>query len=304
MEKEETEKLLKKIKISNKTVCYEEIDYDLMCEEDMINSSKVAILHMLVANYAKDNNLSISNIKDFLDVVLIEITNVFEKKNYEYKKLTEKWMLDLMPEVLDLVLYREFFNSDEKIKPSKKNFEGAYNIVINALDLIDEILLTGEEDAYFEFTDDLENYLINGGDDDETEEETAPFKNIDLPTRMLPYIIKTDKYNISLKESLKLIDEKDFKKIFNDGDNIKEIADDLIEQFETIANMCTKDMGTYHFFNGLLENENTGKICFTLKDAEQFNVILYLDNDEIKYFIPSEIKKLIIKFVENFKKGN
>ena len=112
------------------------------------------------------------------------------------------------------------------------------------------------------------------------------------------YLIKKGK--LDLLSSLKLLD----KKIINEKlkeyelNNINELKDYIIEEFETCLDMSKEDMFTQMYFIKLLENENSEWMSAYEQDIEDLLVFVYDNGEYYSYYIPIEIKTIIKKMLK------
>ena len=109
------------------------------------------------------------------------------------------------------------------------------------------------------------------------------------------YLIKKGKTD--LLSSLKSIN----KKIINsklkeyDLDNIEELKDYIIEEFEFRLNFSKPDIFTQMYFKKLLNNENSMFLSAYQDDIEGLWVFVYENGNHYSYYIPTEIKRIIKK---------
>ena len=112
------------------------------------------------------------------------------------------------------------------------------------------------------------------------------------------YLIKKEK--LDLLSSLKLLD----KKIVNEKlkeyglNNINELKDYIIEEFETCLDMSKEDMFTQLYFIKLLEHENSEWMSAYEQDIEDLLVFVYDNGKYYSYYIPTEIKTIIKKMLK------
>jgi len=109
------------------------------------------------------------------------------------------------------------------------------------------------------------------------------------------YLIKKDKIDLlsSLKSlNKKLLDEK----LEEFGvENIKELKEYIIEEFEMCLDMSKDDIFTKMYFQNLLANENSISMFAYQKDIEGLWVFVYYNGSHYSYYVPTEIKKIINK---------
>lgn len=107
------------------------------------------------------------------------------------------------------------------------------------------------------------------------------------------YLIKKEK--LDLLSSLKLLD----KKIVNEKlkeyglENVNELKDYIIEEFETCLDMSKDDKFTQMYFIRLLEHENSEWMSAYEQDIEGLFVFVYENREHYSYYIPTEIKTII-----------
>lgn len=113
------------------------------------------------------------------------------------------------------------------------------------------------------------------------------------------YVIKKGKTD--LVSSLKALDKKLLKEKLEELDleNVKELADYMIDEFEFLLDVSKEDIFTRMFFQRLLENENSPIFSAYEQDVEFLNVFVYENGGFYSYYIPDEIK-IIIKKILNF----
>lgn len=109
------------------------------------------------------------------------------------------------------------------------------------------------------------------------------------------YLIKKDKIDLlsSLKSlNKKLLDEK----LEEFGvENIKELKEYIIEEFEMCLDMSKDDIFTKMYFQNLLANENSISMFAYQEDIEGLWVFVYDNGSHYSYYVPTEIKKIIKK---------
>lgn len=107
------------------------------------------------------------------------------------------------------------------------------------------------------------------------------------------YLIKKGK--LDLLSSLKSLDKKivDEKLEEYDLENVAELKDYIIEEFETCLDMSKEDVFTQLYFVGLLEHENSDLTSVNEQDIESLCVFVYNNGDQYSYYIPLEIKMII-----------
>lgn len=109
------------------------------------------------------------------------------------------------------------------------------------------------------------------------------------------YLIKKDK--LDLLSSLKLLNEKIIKEELEEKglDNINELKDSIIEEFEICLNFSKDDVFTRRYFEKLLNDENSMLMSAYQDDIEALWVFVYENGNHCSYYIPEEIKKIIKK---------
>lgn len=113
-----------------------------------------------------------------------------------------------------------------------------------------------------------------------------------------------NKTKTDVLSSLKNINKEYAKKYMEEYvlDNYKEWKDDVIEMFKINFEQTKNDKRTIDFFNRLVLNENTENIVAPSDDVKSNIVFLYRENDQLKYYIPDEIKKIIWDELSKYKK--
>ena len=111
------------------------------------------------------------------------------------------------------------------------------------------------------------------------------------------YIIKKDK--IDLLSSLEALDKKLLAKTIKETgvDDIYELRDSIIEEFEDCLEVSKDDPFTQRYFEKLIENENSSFMSAYEEDIEDFLVFVYKNGDHYSYYIPTEIKRVINKLL-------
>lgn len=112
------------------------------------------------------------------------------------------------------------------------------------------------------------------------------------------YIIK--KGNTDLLSSLKALDKNLLKEKLEetDLDDINELKEYIMDDFEMILDMSKDDIFTRMYFERLLEHENSIFLSAYQSDIESLMVFVYENGDHYSYYIPSEIKKIIKKLLK------
>ena len=96
----------------------------------------------------------------------------------------------------------------------------------------------------------------------------------------------------------KLLDEKIKKNGVND---IKELKDYIIDNFEFCLDMTKDDPFTVMYFEKLMNNENSEWMSAYDQDIESLIVFVYKNREYYSYYIPTEIKKVINKLLKDIK---
>ena len=112
------------------------------------------------------------------------------------------------------------------------------------------------------------------------------------------YIIKKGKTD--LLSSLKALDKKLLKEKLEEKalDDINELKEYIIDDFEMILDMSKDDIFTRMYFERLLENENSAFLSAYQSDIEHLMVFVYENGDHYSYYIPTEMKKIIKKLLK------
>lgn len=108
------------------------------------------------------------------------------------------------------------------------------------------------------------------------------------------YLIKKDKTDMisSLKKvDIKIVNEKIEE---YDANSIEELAKFIIEEFKKILSLSKDDIFTRMFFERLVHNENSIIFSAYEQDVEHFTVFVYENGEHYSYYIPDEIRKIII----------
>lgn len=112
------------------------------------------------------------------------------------------------------------------------------------------------------------------------------------------YIIKKGKTD--LLSSLKALNKKLLKEKLEEKalDDINELKEYIIDDFEMILDMTKDDIFTRMYFERLLENENSIFLSAYQSDIESLMVFVYENGDHYSYYVPAEIKKIIKKLLK------
>lgn len=112
------------------------------------------------------------------------------------------------------------------------------------------------------------------------------------------YIIKKGKTD--LLSSLKALNKKLLKEKLEEKalDDINELKEYIIDDFEIILDISKDDIFTRMYFERLLENEDSVFLSAYQSDIESLMVFVYENGDHYSYYVPSEIKKIIKKLLK------
>lgn len=112
------------------------------------------------------------------------------------------------------------------------------------------------------------------------------------------YIIKKGKTD--LLSSLKALNKKLLKEKLEEKalDDINELKEYIIDNFEIILDISKDDIFTRMYFERLLENEDSVFLSAYQSDIESLMVFVYENGDHYSYYVPSEIKKIIKKLLK------
>ena len=107
------------------------------------------------------------------------------------------------------------------------------------------------------------------------------------------YLIKKEK--LDLLSSLKSLDKKIIsEKLKEYGlENINELKEYIIENFEMCLDMSKDDPFTQMYFKKLLEHENSELMSAYEQDIESLLIFVYQNKTHYSYYIPTEIKEII-----------
>lgn len=109
------------------------------------------------------------------------------------------------------------------------------------------------------------------------------------------YLIKKDK--LDLLSSLKALDKKLLNEKFEEFgiDDIYELRDYIIDDFESCLDLSKGDPFTRIYFKRLVDNENSEWMSAYQQDIESLLVFVYKNGEYYSYYIPTEIKEIIDK---------
>lgn len=107
------------------------------------------------------------------------------------------------------------------------------------------------------------------------------------------YIITKEKTD--LLSSLKRVDNNLTQEALEEYDleNLEELRDFILEEFEMLYDMSRDDIFTQMYFTRLLENENSVFMSAYQSDIEAFYAFVYENGRHLSYYIPDEIKAII-----------
>lgn len=111
------------------------------------------------------------------------------------------------------------------------------------------------------------------------------------------YLIKKGKED--LLSSLKALDEKILKEKLKEFsvDNINELKDYIINEFEDCLEFSKDDLATLMYFERLIAHENSMWMSAYKEDIEGLWVFIYENNGHYSYYIPTEIKEIIDRII-------
>ena len=111
------------------------------------------------------------------------------------------------------------------------------------------------------------------------------------------YLIKKDK--LDLLSSLKALDKKLLNEKFKEFgvNDIYELRDYIIEDFEDCLDMTKDDLFTKMYFERLVDHENSEWMSAYQQDIEALLVFVYDNGKYYSYYIPTEIKEIINKLL-------
>ena len=111
------------------------------------------------------------------------------------------------------------------------------------------------------------------------------------------YLIKKGKTD--LLSSLKALDKKLLNEKFKEFgvDDIYELKDFILEDFEFCLESSKDDTFTKMYFERLIDHENSEWMSAYQQDIESLLVFVYNNGDYYSYYIPTEIKEIINKLL-------
>lgn len=109
------------------------------------------------------------------------------------------------------------------------------------------------------------------------------------------YLVKKEKTD--LLSSLKALNKKILMKKLDRyvADNIKELKENILDEFEFCLKMANDDVFTKIYFENLLSHENSKVIAAYEQDIDACFVFIYKKDNHYSYYIPDEIKRIIKK---------
>ena len=113
------------------------------------------------------------------------------------------------------------------------------------------------------------------------------------------YLVKKGKTD--LLSSLMALDKELLKEKLEEYevDNINELKDYVLEDFEFCLNESKNDIYTKMYFKRLIEHENSELMDAYEDDIENLLVFVYVNGNHYSYYIPIEIKQIIKKLLGN-----
>ena len=108
------------------------------------------------------------------------------------------------------------------------------------------------------------------------------------------YLIKKEK--LDLLSSLRLLDKKIIDKKLKEYklENVNELKNYIIKDFETCLDMSKDDKFTQMYFIRLLEHENSEWMSAFEQDIEDLLVFVYDNGEYYSYYIPIKASKIYI----------
>ncbi len=112
------------------------------------------------------------------------------------------------------------------------------------------------------------------------------------------YLVKKGK--LDLLSSLNGLNKELLDKALKDSgvDSVEELKEGILEEFEATLDLSKDDMFTRMYFQRLLEHENTAWMSAYSQDIEDFLVFVYETEEHYSYYIPTEIKEIIMRVLE------
>ena len=113
------------------------------------------------------------------------------------------------------------------------------------------------------------------------------------------YLIKRGK--LDLLSSLEALDKELLNEKFEEFgvNDIYELKDYILDDFEFCLNESKDDEFTKRYFERLINDENSELKSFFAQDLESLLVFVYKNGDSYSYYIPTEIKQIITKLLDD-----
>lgn len=298
---------LEKFKNLEKEITKAIKDDDFLVKQGFIRGAIVKFL--TTTKYVKKSKREIIG-HDIFKRLLIDIKMLEDETNdkelefefeIELNKLNKNAVAKLFENLTLLIFATEknveqtlFNNELEFVKLSKKEIK-QIKILLSMLYIeYDSMLQENGFEYYVEFSNSISD-AINTAIDEFTDNNIKK----EIPT---DYLIKTDLTSLTLVEALNLLDDKIYE--YNDvleGKDNKENAEYILKNFNELLTMTKDDIFTQIYFNKLLTDENKAVAEKMPSDIEDFIIFIYEQDDEIRYFIPKEIKDIIKKEIPKVK---
>lgn len=115
-----------------------------------------------------------------------------------------------------------------------------------------------------------------------------------------------NKTDTSFLSSIKSFDKKYAEEYMEENglSNYKEWMKDSLNMFKYPFTDSINHPATVNFFYNLVKNENTNNLMCFAEDVKNNVVFLYRENGELKYYIPDEIKSIMLEVLLKMKKYN
>ena len=113
------------------------------------------------------------------------------------------------------------------------------------------------------------------------------------------YLIKRSK--LDLLSSLEALDKELLNEKFEEFgvNDIYELKDYILDDFEFCLNEAKDEEFTKRYFERLINDENSELKSFFAQDLESLLVFVYKNDDYYSYYIPTEIKQIITKLLDD-----
>lgn len=113
------------------------------------------------------------------------------------------------------------------------------------------------------------------------------------------YLVKKNK--LDLLSSLKALNKELLDKTLKETgiNSILELKNAIIEKFRECLDISKDDEFTRLYFERLINYENSQWMSVYQEDIENFLVFVYKNGDHYSYYIPTEIKDIIIEILGN-----